>query len=181
MKQLLTKALAATAMAGLFLSVQGSSSDYQEMQMWLFESYTHGMNEHDNPVEYYQQKDAFYEFMDAVHTRVQQEYPVDPQLTKQVDDLKAEYEAARKAKLLEFGIADEAAYDEYYMNLKHSSKDPESMASDPLMSELNALHTELQNSIENVMKEYNDNFRKRYEAAFVEAVRKFQENGASMK
>jgi hypothetical protein len=177
----MNKLIGSAVMAALLCGGVAWSSDYQEMQNWLFESYVHGMNEKENPIEYYQQKNAFYAFMGTIEAKVKQEYPVDPQLTKQVNDLKAAYEAARTAKLLEFGIKDQAGYDAYYTNLKYNSKDGTEMAKDPLMSQLNALYTELQTSTQNVMQAYNDEFRKRYEAAFIEAVKKFQENGATMK
>ncbi len=157
------------------------SSEYQDMENWLFNSFANGLNEKDNTVEYYNQKDAFYAFTNTIRIKIQQEYPVDPQLTKQVSDLKAAYEAARAAKLLEYGIKDEAGYIEYYGKVKYNCHSWEEMLKDPLLSQLENLQTEFQTSTTNVMKAYNDEFQKRYEAAFVEAVKKFQENGVTMK
>jgi hypothetical protein len=157
------------------------SNEYQEMEAWLFDSYANGLNENDNTKEYYNSKDAFYAFVGAIKDKIKQEYPVDPQLTKQINDLTASYEAARKAKLLEFGINDETGYMEYYGKVKNNCTSWEEMLKDPLLSQLENLETEFHTSTANVMKAYNDEFQRRYEAAFIEAVKKFQENGTTMK
>jgi hypothetical protein len=155
------------------------SSDYQEMQNWLFESYVNGLNEYDNTVEYYQQKEAFYAFMGTVKAKVQQEYPVDPQLTQQVADLKAASELEKVKKLQELGVSSEQALFEKLRQKYGENKD--AIYSSPEYLSFLAINQELNQTTANLMKAYNDEFQKRYEAAFVEAVKKFQENGATMK
>jgi hypothetical protein len=155
------------------------SSDYQEMQNWLFDSYTHGMNEYDNPTEYYQQKDAFYAFMGTIKTKVQQEYPVDPQLTKQIADLKAATAAKEAAKLSELGASSASVLVEKLIQ-KYGGDKAVAYAS-PEYKSYAAIGQDMNETINNLMSAYNAEFQRRYEAAFIEAVKKFQENGTTMK
>ena len=176
MKKLYCVTLAALLSVGI---VRAEPNDYIEMQNWLFKSYTHGLNEYDNPQEYYQQKDAFYAFMDAVKTRVQQEYPVDPQLTEQIANLKAATEVEKAKKLQELGVSSEGALHEKLMQKYGGDKD--AVYSSPEYKSYLEISKDLEQTIGNLMKTYNEEFQQRYEAAFIEAVKKFQENGTTMK
>jgi hypothetical protein len=184
MNKLMVNVLATSALAVFFLSAQAQASkpgltEYQQMNQWLFQSYTHGLNEYDNTTEYYQQKDAFYAFIDGIRAKIKEEMPVDPQLQKQVDDIKVLYDAARAKKLQEMGLTNESQLFSY-LSSKYPNDKEKMYASEEWLA-YNGLNEQMNTAIANAMKAHDAEFQKRFEAAFIEAVKKFQENGAAMK
>ena len=155
------------------------SNEYQDMENWLFKAYANGLNEKDNTVEYYNQKDAFYAFVGTIKTKIQQEYPVDPQLTKQIADLKAATAAKEAAKLSELGASSASVLVEKLIQ-KYGGDKAVAYASPEYLSYA-AIGQDMNQTINNLMAAYNAEFQRRYEAAFIEAVKKFQENGSTMK
>lgn len=177
MNKLTKLVVVSCALAGFAIAAQAQyagSAEFVEMEKWLFSSYTNGLNEKDNNTQYYIQKEAYYAFIDGIREKIKQELPVDPQLQKQVDAIKAAGSEAEAKKLQEFGVT--TGWELFESLRSKYGDDKGAIYESEEYRSYSSIGEQTNVSVNNAMKAYNDEIQSRFEAAFIQAVKKYQEN-----
>jgi len=154
-----------------------TSTEYQQMNEWLFQYMLNGVTPQSNQHDYSLIKQEWSHFGTDIYTTVKATVPpVDPSITAAIEVLYAGYRADANSKAVALGYA---SFDDLYYVTKKGSEIPNDAVAGfyewykTRGGEVNAEQTAL-------MKAYNDELTSRFQAAFIDAVKKLQENSASM-
>lgn len=177
---ILVGTIAFTAMAiddkDVYYTIQaGSTADYREMNEWLFGYMLNGVTSSDP--QYGQIKQQWSSFGNELSARIKADFTIDPTITEAVNKLRTDFNAKVEADVKALGFE---SYNVLYGKLKYQeiTKTPEIEA---FLLEFDRARKEMELSQQALTQAYNDEFKRRFEAAFVDAVKKLQENSASMK
>jgi myosin-crossreactive antigen len=158
MKRIIATLVAVVCLAGVSIAQQ---SDYSTMLDWL--------------IQYKQDKAAAYEVVEQMRTKIQLEFPMDPKVQEAVTAAQQKRAAAEQAVAIRLGFAN---YQALYGDIKYNAAKYEGSA---VSKELNQIAQEQITTQQNLTNAYNTEFRTRFEAACVEAIKRIQENANAMK
>ena len=111
-------------------------------------------------------KMAAYEVMDQMRQKIREEFPMDPQLVKTINDLATQHYAAMEAKAKEYG----------YSNYKEAA----GSNNEELVMLLKNMEVEYSRQNSQLTSAYNEEFNRRYNSACVETMKRLMENAEAM-
>jgi hypothetical protein len=134
--------------------------ELNNMMSWLFEYYNYD-------------KDAAYQTINGIQSKVVAEFPMDPKLAEAVKAAEAKGQAAQLALAQKYGFA---TIDAFYGEQKyHPEKYPDAKG------ELQAIYVEQSTQISILTKAYTDELNRRIQTAEIEAIQRLQANANTMK
>jgi hypothetical protein len=152
-----------------------TSLEYSEMNEWLFSYMLNGVTT-DNP-EYNSIKQEWSNFGDKIYQDIKASLPpVDPSVTAAIKALQTNYQAEREQRAISLGYT---SFDDLYNKTSKGTNIPNDAVQDFYVWYKNR-GVEVYDGQNALMKTYNDELNSRFRAAFVEAVKKLQENSTSM-
>lgn len=154
-----------------------SGSEYETMNMWLFGYMLNGVTPQSDMRKYDEIKQEWSQFGDNIYDNVKASLPpIDPSITATLDKRHADFSIEVEQKVIELGYA---SLDDLYMQTNKGEVIPN--------EDVRAFYTwkkqreeEMYNDSKALTKAYDDELSNRFHAAFIDAVKKLQENSASM-
>lgn len=153
------------------------SEEYEEMNQWLFEYILNGVTPQTNNEEYGHLKDEWYQYGENIYDKIKSSLPpIDPSITAEIAQLRNDMYAQRETDAVSLGYA---SYDELLLDAKKGEEPPnEEVAA--FFEKYRLEYESLNDKIKMLTKDYDDELQRRFENAFIDAVKKLKENSESM-
>jgi hypothetical protein len=154
-----------------------SSSEYEAMNEWLFGYMLNGVTPQSDMNKYDEIKQEWSQFGDEIYDKIKASLPpIDPSITAAINKLYADFDAEVEQKAIALGYA---SFDDLYMKTYKGEQIPNDEVK-AFYEWRSQKYDEIHNQKTELTKAYDDELSNRFHAAFIDAVKKLQQNSASM-
>jgi hypothetical protein len=154
-----------------------SNTEYEQMNNWLFTYMLNGVTPQNNMHDYDLIKMQWSNFGGEIYNKIKASLPpVDPSITAAIENLSKQYRAEAEQKAISLGYA---SFDDLYYKTYKGTQIPNDAVQD-FYTWYTTRGTQVNKEQTALMKSYNDELNSRFQAAFIDAVKKLQENSSSM-